>query len=95
MENEIMELENMNGMNELVVVDEAVKRSGSKRSWAIVAGVAALAAGAAIMLVRKNRDKIEERKAEKLRQKGYVVYKPEASDMELAKDEHVFEVEED
>lgn len=59
---------------EEVEIYEEPKKSGS--GFLKVLGGLALLGGAAALAVRyKNRDKIKEKKIEKLRKQGYVVYK--------------------
>ncbi len=94
MENEIME----NGIVEGVeAVDEVVTYNGPDGSNGVggvvpLVGIALLAVGGAVgALIYKNRAKIEERRIEKLRKKGYVITKVDVID----EDDSVSEEDED
>ncbi len=85
MENEILVNEELN--NEIETVCEEIETSGGGSKLlvgALIAGVAGLVAFA----YNKNKTKLEERRIEKLRKKGYVIYRED----EVAE---VREVEED
>lgn len=92
-ENEIMEMEDMVNVEEEIT--EALEKStvGKGLIGKIVVGTI-LVGGAVAAIVYKNRNKIEAKKIERLRKKGYVIYKPE-EDMEEIEDQHVFEEVED
>lgn len=63
----------------------------------IVGGIALVAGAAVAGLAYKNRTKLEERKVEKLRKKGYVIYKEEdiVDEVEEVEDEEVVDTEND
>ena len=63
---------------ELMESDNESERSGNGLGK-IVLGVGVVAAGALAAWAYKNRAKLEERKIERLRKKGYVIYKDEAA----------------
>ena len=73
MENEIMELEEM-ATEEAMEVCEVMKDSkGGLVATIVVGGLAIIGAAAAV--IHKNKDKIEAKQVERLRKKGYVIYK--------------------
>ena len=78
-ENEIMDVETEEVMD--TVVDSTENREngsvGIFVAGAVFAGIGAIAA-----IAWKNRDKLEERRIEKLRKKGYIVYRPQAETSE-------------
>lgn len=92
-ENEIMEVENEVEEFEDYEIQETPERSGNGILGKVLLGTV-LAGGAAAALLWKNRNKLEAKKIERLRKKGYVIYKPEV-DMEEIEDQHVFEEVED
>ena len=94
MENEIME----NGIVEGVeAADEVVTYNGPDSSngvggVAALVGIAVLAVGGTIgALIYKNRAKLEERRIEKLRKKGYMITKIDVID----EDDSISEEDED
>ena len=93
-ENEIMEMENEVEEFEDYEIQETPERSGNGILGKIILGTVLAGGAAAAVLIHKNRDKIEAKKIERLRKKGYVIYKPE-EDMEEIEDQHVFEEVED
>ena len=75
--------ENVNDIEEIEEIETATEGSGMVGAAAAIIG-AVIAVGAGIgALIYKNRDKIDERRINILRKKGYTVYK----------DENVVEVE--
>ena len=94
MENEIMEngiVENEETENEVVAYDEPCD-SERKGGIAPLIGVALLTAGGIVgTLIYKNRAKLEERRIEKLRKKGYMITKIDVID----DDDSVSEEDED
>ena len=71
----IDEIEN----TEIEEMDDEVVESGGGLGK-IVVGIGVVAAGALAALAYKNKAKLEERRIEKLRKKGYVVYKEDEDD---------------
>ena len=82
-----------NGNTEIVDVNDEAKVSGNGILGKLAIG-AVIVGGAAALIYRKNRSKFEERKIEKLRKKGYVVYKQDEMVAEEV-DEPEVEVEAD
>lgn len=82
---------------EMEVYDEP-ERSGIG-AGKIVLGLGLVLAGGAAAWAHKNKAKLEERKIEKLRKKGYVIYKPEdeavEEDTECYKEDDVIDTEDD
>lgn len=78
------ELKIMDEMNAMEVVEniEAPVNSGNGIMGAVVAGVGIAVVGAVGAFVYKNRDRFEARKIEKLKKKGYVIYKEEELESE-------------
>lgn len=76
MENEIFE-----GFvdEDVEIVDEVTDNSGVKNLAILGVGVLAIGAGVAAFIYTQ-RDKIEQKRIEKLRKKGYVIYKEEPED---------------
>ena len=83
-DNKIMELENLEDM-EVTETENETQGKGFLGKLAI----GSLIAGVAGLIVYKNRDKIEKRRIEKLRKKGYVIYEPG----EIEDDESTVEVD--
>lgn len=82
MENEIMEITEVETVEEMED-NEVSENSGKKKFGKLLIGAAVVGVVGAILY--KNRAKFEERKIEKLRKKGYVIYKAdevETSDAE-------------
>jgi hypothetical protein len=92
-ENEIMEMENEMEEFEDCEIQETTENSGNGILGKVLLGTV-LAGGAVAAILYKNRKKLEAKKIERLRKKGYVIYKPE-EDMEEIEDQHVFEEVED
>ena len=63
--------------NDVEDVNEETNNSGAQAL--VILGIGALAIGAGVLgFIYTQRDKIEQNKIEKLRKKGYIVYKPES-----------------
>lgn len=84
MENEIMVNEELNMETDLEYVDLDNRRSGNGLKLAVGLGLGAAVVGG---LAYKFKGKLEERKIERLRKKGYVIFKEDECE--------VREVEED
>lgn len=74
----------MDKMNTMEVVEniEAPVNSGNGIMGAVAAGVGIAVVGAVGAFVYKNRDQFEAREIEKLKKKGYVIYKEEELESE-------------
>lgn len=83
--NEIMELEEMEN-TEVIDETEETEDSGKGLFWTLLFGGAVAATVAIVM--HKTRDKRKARRIEKLREEGYIVYKPEEVE-ELEVEENV------
>lgn len=66
------------------VAEEATKSGKGIFGW--VAGTAVVVGGAVVLYMHKTKDKREAKKIEKLRQKGYVIYKVDGEDFETEDD---------
>lgn len=63
--------------NDVEDVNEDTNNSGVQAL--VILGIGALAIGAGVLgFIYTQRDKIEQNRIEKLRKKGYIVYKPES-----------------
>ena len=63
--------------NDVEDVNEETNNSGAQAL--VILGVVAFSIGAGVAaLLYTQRDKIEQKKVERLRKKGYVIYKPES-----------------
>ena len=74
--------------NDVEDVNEDPNNSGAQAL--VILGVGAFAIGASIAaLLYTQRDKIEQKKVERLRKKGYVIYKPESIEDSNSEEESV------
>ena len=74
-----MEEEIFEGIIENDVEDVNEETNNSGVQTLVILGVGALAIGAGVAAwLYTQRDKIEQKKVEKMRKKGYIVYKPES-----------------
>ena len=100
MENEIRENENRylveddNVENEVVTYDEPY--CSEKKGGALpLVGIALLGvAGAVGLVIHKNRAKLEERRIEKLRKKGYIITKVDVTDEDDSESEETEDLSE-
>ena len=85
-ENEIMDVETEEVMD---TVTDSKENKDNGSIGIFVAGAVIAGIGAIATIAWKNRDKLEERRIEKLRKKGYIVYRPqvEAAEDEIVDDE--------
>ena len=80
MENEIMEMQN----EEVVeVYEESEEKKGFGTIGKIALGIGILM-GIGGTIIYKNRDKFDERRARRLEKKGYVVYRPDEAQSDIA-----------
>lgn len=80
MENEIMEIEELAAEEAMEVYEVVENSKGGLVATIVVGGLALIGATAA--LIHKNKDKIEAKQVERLRKKGYVIYKPEEDEFD-------------
>lgn len=74
-----MEEEIFEGIIENDVEDVNEETDNSSGKVLVILGIGALAIGAGVLgFIYTQRDKIEQNRIEKLRKKGYVIYKPES-----------------
>lgn len=66
------------------VAEEATKSGKGIFGW--VAGTAVVVGGAVALYMHKTKDKRKAKKIEKLRNEGYVIYKPDGDDFESEED---------
>ena len=97
MENEIMEnaiVEDDEVENEVVTYDEPY--CSEKKGGALpLVGIALLGvAGAVGIVIHKNRAKLEERRIEKLRKKGYIITKVDVTDEDDSESEETEDLSE-
>lgn len=85
---EVMELETETS------VDDAEEYTESGKGKLLV-GLGALAVAGIAAVAYKGRGKLEERRIEKLRKKGYVIYKEDEVEVRDAEDDDFFEDEAD
>lgn len=71
---------------EIVDTYEETEESGHGVVGALIAG-AVIVGGAVVGILYKNRAKLEAKRIEKLRKKGYVIYNPETEGSNLESDE--------
>lgn len=73
-------MENIGAENEVNGTDMAPETSGKGKLGKIILGVAGLAAGVGVLAWKKLSKKSEESSANRLRKKGYAVYKVEPNE---------------
>ena len=78
---------NENDINEVDEVMMSQEDSNDSGIGKLVFGIGVLAVAGIGALVYKNREKIEKMRIAKLEKKGYVIYRPEEVEQELASDE--------